>query len=60
MTTLEIVDKIYPLTDEDKRCGIKKADKLRKRAELIRSLHVLKQHELQVSEKVNSGSHESL
>ena len=54
MTTLEIVDKIYPLTDEDKRCGIKKADKLRKRAELIRSLHVLKQFAKELPQEIKA------
>lgn len=35
ITTCQIVDKIIPLTKEDKQCGFKKAKKLRARNELI-------------------------
>ncbi len=35
MTTSQMVNIIYPLTKEDWQCGMKKKEKLRKRAELI-------------------------
>ena len=35
ITTLQLVDKILPLTREDYNCGFKKAKKLRERAGLI-------------------------
>ena len=35
ITTSQIVDSILPLTKEDRNCGMKKAKKLRARANLI-------------------------
>ena len=35
MTTTQIVDSILPLTKEDKKCGMRKAKKLRARNELV-------------------------
>jgi hypothetical protein len=35
ITTLQVVDKILPLTREDNNCGFRKAKKLRARAALI-------------------------
>lgn len=35
ITISQIVDSIYPITREDNKCGFKKAQKLRARADLI-------------------------
>lgn len=43
ITTLQIVDKILPLTKEDNRCGFKKKEKLFARNQLIIKINEYKE-----------------